>query len=348
MYSDFVRIAAAVAAFLLFVFPIAPVVWYMYTSWSVRRLEIVGDLSHEGIGLYFRQFYTTVSVPGGEVERRKTFEGYYGRQYGRRHFLLPLTFLIGISGILSVFVMHAAYGLLIGSHESGDFSPIVLAAVVGGFLGATIDVVSRLRRHEFSAADVYWIDLRLALSIPFGIAFTTIVKDDAGVPVAFFLGALPVRELLAYARTQAEKRLGISAINDPTSELLQLQGITPAIVDRLADEGVSTALQLGYIDPIDLTIRTNLGFGCVIDLVSQAIAWLYFGAKMDTCRRYGLRGSYEIQGLVKALMIPDSSERAKTTLDDLAGELKLNSKVLERNLFEIAANPYAQFIHDIW
>jgi hypothetical protein len=350
-YLDFVKFSAGLAALLLFAAPIAPVVYYMRTAWSVRRSEIVGDLSHDGIALYFRQYYTTITAPDDEDRRRKFFEDYYGVRYGRRHFYLPLAFLVGISAILSVFVMHAAFGLLTGSKETGDFSPIVLAAVAGGFMGAMIDVIGRARTHDLSPTDVYWMDLRLALSIPFGIAFTSIIKDDAGVPLAFFLGAFPVRELLKYARTQAEKRLGIAPTDTgPPSELMQLQGITPAIVDRLSDEGVSTALQLGYIDPIDLTIRTNLGFGFAIDIVSQAIAWLYFGKDMDACRRYGLRGSYEIQALVNSLNLGDGYpyDRAKATLENLAAELKLNSEVLQRSLCDIAANPYAVFIHDIW
>jgi hypothetical protein len=41
-------------------------------------------------------------------------------------------------------------------------------------------------------------------------------------------------------------------------------------------------------------MRSSLSFRFVVDVVSQALAWVYLGEKLDQLRTIGLRGAYEI------------------------------------------------------
>jgi hypothetical protein len=68
-------------------------------------------------------------------------------------------------------------------------------------------------------------------------------------------------------------------------------------------------------------MRSNLGFGYVLDIVSQALAWVYLGDRINNLRTIGLRGAYEI----------------KVYLTDLRGDDELEKQLAEQVL-PIAAN----------
>jgi predicted flap endonuclease-1-like 5' DNA nuclease len=135
------------------------------------------------------------------------------------------------------------------------------------------------------------------------------------------------------------------------SELERLQGVNTSNAEAFADEGVTTILQLAYSDPIDLTIRTSLGFSYVVDCVSQALAWIYFEDELKTLRKHSLRGAQEIASFISEL--DDSKDRkaqarAKAALQQIAQELQKQPESLERTFREIAEDPYTQFLWNAW
>ena len=58
-------------------------------------------------------------------------------------------------------------------------------------------------------------------------------------------------------------------------------------------------------------MRSNLSSDYVVDIVSQALAWVYLGDKLLILRTYGLRGAYEIRVLNKDLESANADKKAK-------------------------------------
>ena len=79
-----------------------------------------------------------------------------------------------------------------------------------------------------------------------------------------------------------------------------MQSIGKSNAERFKDEGVTTISGLAYADPIDLTIRTNFDFNYVVDCVSQALMWIYFGKKKDYAKLFplSLRGAQEVAAVM--------------------------------------------------
>jgi hypothetical protein len=132
--------------------------------------------------------------------------------------------------------------------------------------------------------------------------------------------------------------------------LENLQSIGKTNAERFNDEGISTIVQMAYVDPIDLTIRTNFDFNYVIDCVSQALLWIYFEDKTHTLVNYSLRGAQEACSLVKALKSAQQAERdeATTTLSAIAAALNMAPACVQTTLEQIGEDPYTEFISSIW
>ena len=89
----------------------------------------------------------------------------------------------------------------------------------------------------------------------------------------------------------------------------------------LAEADITTISQLAYCDPIQLAMRTNLGFTFVLDLVSEALASIYVGDKLDVLRARGLRGSYEF-AILKA-EVENGDQNAQAVSSDAAAAKKM-------------------------
>ena len=163
------------------------------------------------------------------------------------------------------------------------------------------DFIWRARRMDFSPADVLWGTLRLFIAAPMGLAFGGIVKPEVLAFVAFGLGAFPLETIVSFLQQLSVKTLQVQVGASQDSELRKLDGVDRNLAERLEHEDISSIVQLAYYDPIQLTMRSNLPFNAVVDLVSQALAWVYIENKIQILRGYGLRGAYELRGLCEDL-----------------------------------------------
>src|ERR1019366_864152 len=150
---------------------------------------------------------------------------------------------------------------------------------------------------DFSPADVMWGALRIVISVPLGLSLGSIINKEVVNFAAFGLGAFPLTTIAVALRQLWYKQLGVELGPTEKSDLLGLDGIDKPLVERLAIEDITSIVQLAYCDPIQLTMRTNLSFNAVVDLVSQALAWVYLGEKLTAIRPLGCRGAYEVRQL---------------------------------------------------
>jgi len=179
------------------------------------------------------------------------------------------------------------------------------------------------------------------------------VKDDIGAFIAFGLGAFPLGTIQIILRQLSYKKLGIEIGPVETNNLLNLDGVDKQIIERLSNEDINSVAQLAYCDPIWLTMSSNLTFNAVVDLVSQALAWVYVGDKLSLLRPLGIRGAYEAKTLFECISLkdlddPQNKESAMKILPAVAEVLGRKVDEVDFLLREIAFDPYTDFIYEVW
>jgi hypothetical protein len=243
-----------------------------------------------------------------------------------------------------------------------------MASLAGAFMWVISDELDRLRRRDFTTSDVYYYVFRVLIAIPFGwaLAQTHIGPEQSAltlaitVPIAFFLGAFPTTTLFTIARRFVSQTLKLG--DDQQSgdlELEKLQSVVKSNAERFQDEDVNTITGLAYSDPIDLTIRTNFDLNYVVDCVSQALMWIYFGEESKELFSLSLRGAQEIHALVYWGTTPvdptdpnaptqAEQDEAKQALQAAAAKLGMDPIAFMATINQIAEDPYTIFLRDIW
>jgi hypothetical protein len=330
----------------------APVVHFLLYGWDRKRTEILDSFMDDGIREYFYQFLPARLSTKRDL--RVDFTNFYDRRFGRRHFIIPGVLLFAVSGFLIFFVCRIVFEWLRGTSKSGlDVPPVAIAALVGAYAWALLDLVTRAHVYDLKPTNLFTTSFRLIVAAPLGLAVAALLKDELGIPIALFLGAFPARTLTTIARRQVSSRLNLEgSSNNGSIELQNLQGINRSQAERFEYEGVSTILQLAYSDPIVLTMRTHFSFSYVVDCCSQALAWLYFEDNLAKMRSFGLRGAQEISILIDEIDSaedrPADAKRATECLKAVVTAFKVDSKAFEWALREVAGDPYTKFLNKIW
>ncbi len=152
------------------------------------------------------------------------------------------------------------------------------------------------------------------------------------------------------------KKLGLEPNADEGhDDIVKLQGINRPIVERLADEDVTTITQIAYCDPVRLVMRSNLTFNFVTECMNQALAWLYFEDKLAVLRPLGLRGAVEIRCLIEEYDDIDTEptsqaahDRAVAALPHIAQSFGQPVEAFQIALRQIADDPYTVFLAKVW
>jgi hypothetical protein len=337
-----VLIASAATAFLLGLFPVFHHLAYGLVE---RRSEILCMLNADSARLYFERFEPANAAKLAGNPERKLHELYDSR-FGRRTYRWPIAAYVPALLLAIVVIAAAAGAQLPGKPIVALIDPLAAYALAGAYLWVVSDLISRYRQRNLVPSSLYFAAFRIVIAIPLAVALSAAVKDDFAQPLAFLLGAFPTSTLFLIARRMIGQKLGLGDQGEANKlpELEALQGVTRQITETFSDIGVSTLVQLAYEDPIQLSMRTNLSFNYVLDLVSQALVAIY--VKSEIARCYSMRGSVEASYLAAKYFKLD--ETVKQVITALAGKLDIPEAALSVILYQISEDPYAKFINSIW
>jgi hypothetical protein len=343
-----------------------PLFHYMILGWKRRVEELEDSLSLQAKRTYLKLFRHLPADSWTDKRVEDEFYQLYRWAYGRKWFIAPIAFAVVIALITNFVVAED----LIRLAKATDLKTGLLtapAAMAGAYTFVTYDFFARVQRRCLLAADILRGGLRLAIAIPMGFAFAALFKDEVGPFIAFAVGVFPLGDLLAMLRQIANEKLNLKIGQARTgSRVVQLLGVDPNTADRIEDADISTIPQLSTCDPVDLAMRACLQFRFVANMCSQALAWIYLGAKPDEdssagakadddrisklneLRPLGLAGALEIKDLMRDLASPDpaTGAKAKAVLDAAAAAVKLPVDGLRHTFEEIDSAPHAKFLHD--
>ena len=370
---------------------VSPILQFMIVGRHVRRQEIIEYFPPTSIRLYFREFWrgsaklqaladqaealeSKDADNSGRVENerklREEFDKLYNSQFGPSTYVCPILIIFTLV-ILESFmcldsVLSAKTGLILGR---GMFSGVnleytAIAAIAGAYMWVAGDIIFRTRRRDCLPSDIYWHCLRLAIAVPLGYSMATIVNAAIGPFIAFAMGAFPIDAITRMLRRLANRALNLEDDKEEATELVNLTGVDGRIAAAMAAEGITTIQQLTCMDPILLSMRSNLPFGLIMECINEGLAWRYFKEKPPKLRTAGLRGAYEMIVFVDELLFePDSTapaddkkqaerlrnqENAKALLKIMADAAGCDPLELQNGLTYVAGESYAQFMYRVW
>jgi hypothetical protein len=308
---------------------------------------------------------TAIALSAKQVKDK--FSAIYNRNFGRWRFAFPvlLFFVTCVAGVFlsvewalsRITVIKPGLVAVLTQHGGVYVALPALGAIaeLGAYVWIVSDLFTRSQRQSMQPIDVLNGTLRLAMAGPIGYAFAAIGGGTGhllGPVLAFAAGAFPLATVRVMLRSFATKQLGVPiGIENDQDQVIELNSIDQPTADMLLDSGISTVAQLAYCDPVRLCMRTGLTFDYVVDIVSEALAWLYFEDKLDTLRPAGLRGAIEISNLLKAANgDPSQAEtRRAVALCDVAAQMvNLSTPAFLNACDEAAGDSATELLLALW
>ena len=336
---------------------------YLVTGWSAKSNDILDGLDADARVAYFTMFIR-VDPPPDRDAALIGFDRFYRRWYGRWHFLGPGALYAAAAIVVCVALTACGLMLLtvLPPLPAGRIPTTALAALGGAYLWVANDLISRARRLDFAPADLQWAALRLVIAIPMGYAFgrvaVPLASFDPAPVIAFGLGAFPLNALLARLARATDKLLGQTLqSNAARNDIGHLQGVNAPIIERLADEDITTVTQIAYCDPVQIAMRSALTFVFVTDLMNQALAWIYFEKQLAVLRSLGLRGACEIKDFIDdhdgigdddPAVAARAAMAAKTAMPSIAAKVGQSEDTVLIAFRQIAGDPYTLFLTHVW
>jgi hypothetical protein len=357
--------STALIDFILTFLAMYPLIGFLLYGWRLRADEISKLLSPKAKQHYLDIFQKNHVEESLAIDE---FNKFYRERYGLRFFIIPILFLFIVLIVANFFIAQTLEDLTGPAKTSSQFSTAA-AALAGAYTFVSWDLFARMQRRNLSRADILRSTLRLLVSIPLGFAFSALLNANLAPFIAFAIGAFPLQEINTILQRLARQRLELPTPESSNeSRVVVLFGIDNSIAERIEDADITTVAQLAWCDPIQLTMRSNLQFGYVIDIMSQALAWVYFESKLKTLSTVGLRGAIEIRTMLRRIAGDDlkgggrsaakllrkhdkdplEKAAAISALKNAATIAKVDSLALTSAFLEIAKDPFTEFLDTCW
>ncbi len=307
-----------------------PLAVFWWRGWQRRADEVLGSLDPSAKRRYLSLFHKQDEKNNKNMTEQDAvdaFEAFYVDEYGRKRFFVPIAFFLLVALVENFFLAQALQALVDAGTAGGKLI-VTTAAIAGAYTFVSWDLFTRMQQKTLSRTGILGSALRLAVAVPIGFAFSSALESYA-IFVAFGVGAFPLQTISVLFQRQIKKYLSLETTETAArDQVFSLAGIDTATSERIGDADITTITQLAWADPVGLTMRTNLQFAFVLDIISQALAWVYLEDKLKSLGVVGLRGAIEIRqaletiGLVDAREDAIDSEEAAENADRLTVELR--------------------------
>jgi hypothetical protein len=313
------------------------VIQHLMFGFRERRHEIIQYFDRNAIFQYFERYFPQL-VGKTNFDPEREFSTFYDQRCGFRVYFFPVVIFSATLLAAIAVLVSATFGTLGGISVPDKHKDLIAAALAGAYLWVFTDLLGRYQTRDIVPSTLYQATLRFGIAVPVAYAVGTVFNDTIRVAIAFMLGSFPTTTIMLLMRRLVGQKLGLGyEAKTEQYELEKIQGINTTLSEKFGDLGISTILQLASEDPIQLTMRTNLPFRDIIDVMSQALAALYL-TDFDVYRRYLVRSSIDAGVLYKQLQDDQNSELqklARAQLKAISSDLKQSPDVIEKILFEV-------------
>jgi len=236
---------------------------------------------------------------------------------------------------------------------AGMAPPAAVAGFVGAYLWSLYDLVDRFRVLNLPVGAVHVVWFRLLLGPLLGTYAQQLgIFGTNFAPIAIFMiMAFPVADITKWLRDLASQRFSIGGPPPTAPPLWELiQGLTPDVISRLNEVGISNVAHLANQDPVNLLSRTNLEWRNVLDMMDQAYLVTYVEKNIEKLRIKGIRGS--IEGAILWARLHSNDPTTKTDAAALIQSLAIDIGITENGVKNLLQNlwedPQVDLIWSLW
>jgi len=312
---------------------VAPSLPYVFLSIAYRRtvaykrLSIESLMSRHGV---FERYITQFGKVGQHPE--DVVQKLFDLTYHPRTYVVAVNFNVAvIAAGTAIALLRAgiALGLPKALEELMRASPATLVAgIAGAYVLNLYEVLGRYRTGDLSPSSLHFTWLHMIVAAIVAPLLSAAFAPGVNVAVAFGIGVFPLKDSLDAAKDFAKKRLQPLQTAKPSEgpTLHKLQGFTEEIIDRLAEEGITSAEHLAYADPIRLLLRTNVAWAAILDLIDQALLFIYVDSGVEKLRPIGVRGSIELAAVYDRFVnakVEEAIQRSEHEVQMIAARLEL-------------------------
>lgn len=277
-----------------------------------------------------------------------------------RHYHKPNAYILPVLLNMSV-AFAVALAVLVGQGAlpitppallayAGGITGPALAGFVGAYLWGHFDLIRRVAASDLSPTPFYYLWLRLLVGGVGGYVMGLTVQPPADVLLALGIGAFPLESIRAYAEGQVRQRLQLQGAAPRTSDLNQLQGATPEVIERLAEEGIRSAQHLALANPMRFLLKTNFDWTTILDMMDQAMLFVYVGERIAQLRPIAVRSAIEVVEIGEMLDSEDPGVRGRgeALVSLLAQKLEEDEAGVRKLIDTIRLDAQVQFVSRLW
>ncbi len=260
-----------------------------------------------------------------------------------------------VSCVTAALMLKVSDHITLGSSPLSLFTKLPYSAAAG-FIGAYIfshyDMIRRFSTMDLTSTIIYRLWLRLLVGGMLGYLVGFFLQPQFQMITAFCLGAFPVNKLRDLMKQMVQKKMGVSPETAMAEKpnLYKLQGLTEEMIDRLEEEGIRTTQHLAFANPVLLLLKTNLQWTVILDMIGQAILYIFIGDKIEEHRPLGIRSAIDF-AKVHCLMsdLDENKREVGGQLADLIGAKLGQDRIGTYNLIQsVSENPQVRFICELW
>lgn len=195
--------------------------------------------------------------------------------------------------------------------DAHEMAHVLSAATIDGIrygaLGAYVYVLmllgNRTFQRDITPGIAMWSGVQLLLGPILGGTAATILSNStqlSGVTqyAVYFMAGLAPRELMNFlqksvGRIWKSDQLPLDESN--LSPLTQIRGITPAIIERLAEESITDTTALAMANPLRMVRDLPYEYRQVLTWMDEALLLYFLGdrKKVETLHRLGISGAID-------------------------------------------------------
>lgn len=279
----------------------------------------------------------------------------FNENYHVTSYIFPAvaTFVVTVSWVLLCFATLQMVSVPEWASPVVRSFPHAGMAAVAGSHAAALTQMYRLRRlDDLSPRRLHAIWMHLMIAPFIGALAQAALKAPVDVFVGFGLAVLPLRTLIDWVSTSARKAVGIGSDSTPSEDpnLFHLQGMSSEVVIRLAEEGITSANHMAYADPVKIMLVSGLERKVLLDLMDQALLYMYLEGGAAKIRSVGIRGAIELCETFNQSRGSNATarDRAEKALAVAAAQLSQSVDGLNNLAYTLLHDAQVELLWQLW
>ena len=281
------------------------------------------------------------------------------RYYDPSFYEFSFLFLMLVT-VIFYLLIYSSFASAIGfdskNYQFFSVPPTIQFGFIGAWLFSLFSILRRYRNFDISPSLVLNIGFHMIIASTIAFFASAVIDDNLEKGLAFFIGFIPYTELVSWARSTAESKLGAKAKIDPAvrdkkakeQSLLLIDGITRSEEERFGEEGMWSIQHLAFSNAIKLHLTMGYPMGRVIDWIDQAQLRIFVGDEdAEKLKKMGIRGAIELAQISRASkdLGKDFGDKFKAAL---AKSLGISGAGLDYLIYQVREDEQVLFNYAMW